>query len=207
MKLLFASFVTTLISIGASAQSPVCQNQPNAYVCTIAKHPTIIESQQADVQPRIFIEKSAHHSSVPPKPPVQSKETGQQSSNPQQMSTVTSPIIIINGGGSDSNRSPEPQAACPLQSGRIRTIVKTETKTVRVVVREKRKKNAILLMVGIGPTSKSTSVDTSNNTVEVKTEHGPVFGLQYQRHVGEKYLIGGSLLSNTTATLNGGFEF
>jgi hypothetical protein len=84
-----------------------------------------------------------------------------------------------------------------------RAITKIETKTV--VVRQKRKKNAIFIVGGVGPVG--ASGDVQAQSMSIAMSQGAVGGVQYQRSVGDDILLGATVLTNSTATLNLGLEF
>lgn len=153
---------------------------------------------------------------LPPKKlkPVASKTTNSQplaqapkEDNQQMMSTVVSPIVIVTG------TAPQPPLPAKVEEP-VRVVekpvivyrqAKPIVKTVRV--HGPQKKNKIFIMGGIGPTGSRTFVDSTNQTIRSTTEHNGLFGIQYDRNVSGDVMLGLTVLSNTTATLNLGYEF
>jgi hypothetical protein len=192
MKLLIL-IALQVLSTNAAMADTTCAATEGKYNCTFKAS----EPAKASV-PRRPIQKVASA--------VRSEKVDQaQTTSPQQSTTVNSPINIIIG--EQKPTAPVAPAACPRQEISTREVIKTEVKTVKIKVREKRRKNAVLVMGGVGPTSQHANVDVQAGTADVKTAHGGVIGLQYQRSIGDRYLLGASLLSNTTATFNFGVEF
>ena len=139
---------------------------------------------------------------APKKSAVAKEQISQQ---PQQSvtTTVVSPIIIVTGAPQQPPRSER-------ASKEVRKTVVPRDQPAKVVkqivrVREKQKKNTISAVGGMAPTKVSTSVD--GNEARVKTELGPVFGVQYQRHFDNSIVIGIGVLSNTTLTFSAGLDF
>jgi hypothetical protein len=126
----------------------------------------------------------------------------------QQMMNTMMPIIIITGNQAppapvqvQAPPPPAPVVAPPQQ--RIR-IVKEYVKEF-VKVNRPRKKNTVSLLAGSGPGKVFTAV--SNEGTQVTTKQSVIFGAEYQRHFDNDFVLGITVISNTSALVGVGLDF
>jgi phosphoribosylanthranilate isomerase len=190
MKYLMIHLIALLLATIASAsEEPRCASYEGQQSCamdrTQLKIDAAVEKALAAANKKTTSAKAIKQNPSSAKPELKRE-------NSYQTTTVVSPIVIITGKDTAATQEATSSAKKPAIER-------------KVVYRERRKKNAVLVMGGMGPSNARTTIDMTKANVDVS--NGPVLGLQYQRSVGNSLLLGATILSNTTATLNLGLEF
>lgn len=196
-------FLATAILFGSfSAQAQVCTSQEILKDAQKASEQAVSGKEVAlspCLQKLPSVKKVVPKVAIPQAPPVPpSKEDNQNSS-----SAVVSPIIIVTG----SPQTPQAPTYQPqvVEVKKCEPEIRYREKVITKKVKQRRNMNTIMLMGGVGPMKVETTIDA--NEALVQTHLGAIYGVQYLRHFESDWVVGASVLSNSTATLNIGVDF